>query len=37
MRHGVRRLFELAAHPAVSSITEEMSIGDVRTQMICPR
>ncbi|MGP0005489.1 MAG: GMC family oxidoreductase [Acidimicrobiales bacterium] len=37
MRNGVRRLFELAAHPAVSSITEEMSIGDVRTPDDLPR
>lgn len=36
MRDGVRRLFELSAHPAVSSIVNELSAGDVGAQADLP-
>jgi len=37
MREGVRRLLQLAAHPAVTSITQDMGIGEVRAEAGLPR
>jgi choline dehydrogenase len=37
MREGVRRLLQLAAHPAVTSISQDMGIGAVRAEAGLPR
>jgi 5-(hydroxymethyl)furfural/furfural oxidase len=37
MREGVRRLLQLAAHPAVTSISQDMGIGEVRAEAGLPR